>query len=442
MSFNVALSGLNAAQKDLNVTSNNIANVNTIGFKQSRAEFADVYASSIFSAGKSKSGDGVATSQVAQMFDQGTRLDTNNSLDLSITGDGFFTTTSSLGSRDMTFTRAGAFGLNDNNFIVDSQGNFLQGFQVDAATGDAASVTLSTTQPIQVPDSAGAPRATANAFMTMNLDSRLSPPAVAVFDAADKATWNKSTSIDLTDSLGETHLLGVFYVKAPAPAANAWDVHYTLDGQDLSGVPGSGVGVPADTLQFDASGNPMEGGVAGANFPAISLTGGPGTGISSVLTNGAEFPAVLQVHYRDSSGTKIPTQFAANFEVKSSEQDGAAVGQLIGMDIDSSGKLVASYSNGDSTFLGQIAIARFANVQGLTQVGNTSWKTSQSSGEPLAGEANSGTFGSIQSSSLEASNVNLTNELVDLIAAQRNFQANSRSLDIDNQLSQNILQIR
>lgn len=448
MSFGIALSGISAAQKDLDTTANNISNVNTTGFKESRAEFANVYASSIFSSGKTKVGDGVSTSQVAQQFHQGALEFTNNSLDLAITGDGFFAMTPDLASRDMTFTRAGAFKLNKDNFIVDAKGNFLQGFQTDPSTGATTSVSLTTTTAIQIPDSAGAPRSTSNVFISMNLDSRLSTAPTAAFSPSDISSYNSSTSTTVYDSLGEAHVLGVYFVKAAAPATNLWNVHMTIDGTDLSSLAGSGVGggvagAPVTTLQFNSSGEPTV--VAPATtFTDVALVGDPtvANSISSILTNGATFPNRMTINWADQSGTKIPTQYASKFEVNSLEQDGATVGRLTGIDIDAGGKVVASYSNGDSSFLGQIAIARFGNVQGLRQVGNTAWKKSLDSGEPLAGEANTGTFGSIESSALESSNVNLTNELVDLISAQRNFQANSRALEVNSTLQQTVLQIR
>ncbi len=445
MSFGIALSGISAAQKDLDTTANNISNVNTTGFKESRAEFANVYATSIFSSGKTKVGDGVSTSQVAQQFHQGALEFTNNSLDLAITGDGFFAMTPDLASRDMTFTRAGAFKLNKDNFIVDSKGNFLQGFQTDPSTGATTSVSLTTTTAIQIPDSAGAPRSTDNVYISMNLDSREQAPTVAPFNATDLTTYNSSTSTTIYDSLGEAHVLGVYFVKGPAATPNLWNVHLTIDGTDLSSLAGSGVGggvagTPVAPLQFTASGQPN---TAPAPFPDITLIGGTvANSISSILTNGATFPDQMTVNWSDESGTKQPTQYASKFEVNSLEQDGATVGRLTGIDIDAGGKVVASYSNGDSSFLGQIAIARFGNVQGLRQVGNTAWKKSLDSGEPLAGEANTGTFGSIEASALETSNVNLTNELVDLISAQRNFQANSRALEVNSTLQQTVLQIR
>jgi flagellar hook protein FlgE len=163
---------------------------------------------------------------------------------------------------------------------------------------------------------------------------------------------------------------------------------------------------------------------------------------TAYLTNGAQFTSNLTVNFSNAAGTNFPTQYASKFEVGSLNQDGTTVGRLTSIDIDASGKVMASYSNGDQTFLSQVSMVKFANPQGLTQAGNTSWKQSLRSGEALAGEANTGTLGAINSSALESSNVNLTNELVDLIAAQRNFQANSRALEVNSSLQQTVLQIR
>ncbi|RJF34642.1 flagellar hook protein FlgE [Pseudoalteromonas gelatinilytica] len=450
MSFNIALTGLAAAQKDLDVTANNIANVNTTGFKESRAEFADVYASSVFSSGKTKNGDGVRTTMVAQQFHQGSLSFTNNSLDLAITGEGYFAMANDLGAQDFTYTRAGAFKLNKDNFIVDASGNYLQGFPVDEATGDTTSVSLSTSSALQIPDASGSPRATTNVYSSFNLDSRALTPAVTPFDPETSASYNSSTSTTVYDSLGEPHILQFFFVKTDAAVTgndNEWQVYATLDekpfaanGTEQTASPYT----PISTFQFDSSGIPQStDGVANtdATFNPLTL---PSAGLSGLLSNGASFPDDVNINWRDEAGTtnKIPTQYASNFEVKALEQDGATVGRLSGIDIGTDGKIVASYSNGDTSFLGQVAMVRFSNSQGLQQVGNTAWKKSLTSGEPIAGEPGSGTLGSINSSALEQSNVNLTSELVDLISAQRNFQANSRALEVNSTLQQNILQIR
>ncbi|EWS98048.1 flagellar hook protein FlgE [Pseudoalteromonas sp. SCSIO_11900] len=440
MSFNIALTGLAAAQKDLDVTANNIANVNTTGFKESRAEFADVYASSVFSAGKTKNGDGVQTTMVAQQFHQGSLQFTNNSLDLAITGEGYFATSQDLGAQDFTYTRAGAFKLNKDNFVVDAKGNFLQSFPVDEVSGDTTSVSLSTSSALQIPDSSGSPRSTSNVYTSFNVDSREDVIAVP-FDATDSTTYNSSTSTTMYDSLGEPHVLQFFFVKT---APNEWQVHGTLDKTPFDAT-GAATATPSalSTFGFDASGLPATTNGApnvGPTFTDVNLTG---ANLSGILSNGAQFDDIA-INWRDEAGTanKTPTQYASRFEVKALEQDGATVGRLAGIDIGTDGKVVASYSNGDSTYLGQVAMVRFSNSQGLQQVGDTSWKKSLTSGEPIAGEPGSGTLGNINSSALEQSNVNLTNELVDLISAQRNFQANSRALEVNSTIQQNILQIR
>jgi flagellar hook protein FlgE len=461
MSFNIALTGLSAAQKDLDVTANNIANVNTTGFKESRAEFADVYASSVFSSGKTKNGDGAQTTSVAQQFHQGSLKFTNNSLDLAITGEGYFAMAEEFGSQDYAYTRAGAFKLNKDNFIVDASGNFLQGFPVDPSTGNNTSVSLSTASAIQIPDASGSPRATTNIYSSFNLDSRVDVPTLA-FDPNVSASYNSSTSTTVYDSLGEPHVMQMFFTKlapdataTPPILANEWNVYATLDKQPIAadGTLQTGATLaPITRFRFDSSGLPSHTLNAtpamvantGTTFNPLSFPGGSGTGLSTLLSNGATFPSNVAMNWRDEANTsnKLPTQYASRFEVKALEQDGATVGRLAGLDIGTDGKIVASYSNGDTSFLGQVAMVRFPNSQGLQQVGNTSWKKSLTSGEPIAGEPGSGTLGSVNSSALEQSNVNLTNELVDLISAQRNFQANSRALEVNSTLQQSILQIR
>lgn len=434
MSFQIALSGLAAAQKDLDTTANNIANVNTTGFKESRAEFADVYATSIFSSGRTKVGDGVSTSTVAQQFNQGSLQFTNNSLDLAITGEGFFATTPDLQSQDLTYTRAGAFKLNKDNFIVDNRGNFLQGFTVDPVTGENSSVSLSTSAPIAIPTSAGAPRETNNVFLSMNVDSRALETASVLFNPTDRATYNHSTSVTVYDSLGESHILTTYFrkVDTTAPAPSQWETFAVWD--DVTATP-----IQGDDIYFDSSGNfDTALGVPEIRLPAAALN----DPLNGYLDNGAQYANDVVVNFRDASGTRSPTQYASGFDVNNLSQDGTTVGNLTGVDIDSFGRVLATYSNGDSSYLAQVTLVRFANVQGLKQVGNTSWKQSLTSGEPIGGQGNTGTFGAVNASALEQSNVNLTTELVDLISAQRNFQANSRALEVNSTLQQTVLQIR
>ena len=392
---------------------------------------------------------------VAQQFHQGSLQFTNNSLDLAITGEGYFAMTDDLSSQDLTYTRAGAFKLNQDNFMVDAKGNFLQAFPVDSSTGDTTSVSLSTTDPIQIPDSSGSPRATENVFLSFNLDATADPTGLD-FDPTSSGTYNSSTSTTVYDSLGEPHILQYFFAKqdpaSPTGAENSWDVYATLDGKVVGSNGEEQTTTPYEeltTLGFNSSGLPSTtDGNLNANtttFDEILLPAGSGAGLSTLLDNGATFPSTgIELNWRDENNTagRIPTQYSSGFEVKALDQDGSTVGRLAGIDIGTDGKIVASYSNGDSTFLGQVAMVRFPNSQGLSQVGDTSWKQSIDSGEPVAGEAGSGTFGGINSSALEQSNTNLTNELVDLITAQRNYQANSRALEVNSTIQQSILQIR
>ncbi len=460
MSFNIALSGLNAAQKDLDVSSNNIANVNTVGFKESRAEFVDVYAASLLASGKTKVGDGVLTADVAQQFSQGSIQFTNNALDLAITGNGFFATVPELGSLDTSYTRAGQFKLNSDNFVVNSQGGHLLGFPVNP-DGSSASVSLSTAEPIRIPTASGAPTKTSQVDVRMNLPAGDSYIAGSPgnFDPDDPLTFNNSTSVTIFDSLGDSHVMTYFFMKDdPTVNPNQWIMFAAVDGKVINledpngtavadGRVGGGVsgplqptgGVIGARLEFNASGDFID------QFPPLANGGIVTVPFTNHLPNGADNTQTVQIDFNlDPTGPNPnePTQFASNFEVTALNQDGLAVGRLTGIDIGVDGLVRATYSNGTSQPLARIAMVNFANEQGLSQVGSTNWKESIVSGEALAGEAGSGTFGTINSSALEQSNVNLTTELIDLISAQRNFQANSRALEVDNQLNQTILQIR
>lgn len=463
MSFNIALSGIAAAQTDLDTTANNIANVNTVGFKESRAEFESVYANSLFSNSRTKVGDGAAVSVVAQQFHQGSLKFTQNPLDLAITGSGFFATSAAVGDNDFSYTRAGTFKLNNENFIVDNKSNYLQAFPVNA-DGSSSSVSLSTTTPIQIPETAGTPVSTSEVKISLNLpagDQALDP---SLFDASDPDTYNNATSVTIYDSLGEAHIMSTFYIKPENAAANGssqWVSFVTVDGQpvdawdkvsgtealvdyqtDTTGDGAYDATSPAsytDTttgithrgvvLEFDSTGGYTGSMPALLDFEPLGPSG------ANVLSPGADGTQTVSINYDN------PTQFASAFEVTALEQNGLTVGRLTGVEIGESGLVKATYSNGTAQPLARVALVRFRNEQGLAQNGS-SWQASQNSGEPIAGEANAGSFGSINSAALEQSNVNLTTELVDLITAQRNFQANSRTLEVNNTLQQTILQIR
>ncbi|MFC3121868.1 flagellar hook protein FlgE [Agaribacter flavus] len=461
MSFNIALSGVSASQRDLDTTANNIANVNTVGFKESRAEFGDVYAASLLSAGRTKVGDGVLTQEVSQQFSQGALNFTSNALDMAITGNGFFATIPEITSRDFSFTRAGQFKLDNNNFVVNSVGDNLLGFPVNP-DGTSASVALSTTVPVRIPDSSGSPTQTSEVDMRFNLPAGDAGKVAADFDPSDPLTYNAATSVTVYDSLGDSHVMTYYFIKDNAPGAvNEWFVATAVDDQlvDVTNSDGSDADPATATNTLgSASGNPVtaakmifsEGGDFIDILSADGVRPASGTFITealggTILSNGSDATQQITVDFNlDLAGAdpNEPTQFASAFEVTSLEQNGLPVGRLTGIDIAPDGLVRATFSNGTSEPIVRVALVRFANEQGLTQQSGTQWKESIESGEALAGEATTGTFGDINSSALESANVNLTTELIDMIIAQRNFQANSRALEVNNQLNQTILNIR
>jgi flagellar hook protein FlgE len=461
MSFNIALSGVSASQKDLDTTANNIANVNTVGFKESRAEFGDVYAASLLASGKTKVGDGALTQEVAQQFSQGSLSFTNNSLDLAITGNGFFATIPEITSRDFSFTRAGQFKLDSNNFVVNSSGDNLLGFPVNK-DGTSASVALSTTVPVRIPDSSGSPQQTSEVDVRFNLPAGDQAKTAADFDPKDPLTYNAATSVTIYDSLGDSHVMTYYFIKDNDPAVvNEWYVATAVDDQlvDATNSDGSdsdpataanavgtntGNAVSVARISFSEGGDfiGIESADGLAQLNSKFQTEALG---ASILSNGSSPLQQITIDFnldRDTATPNEPTQFASAFEVTSLEQDGLPVGRLTGIDIGADGLVRATFSNGTSEPIVRVALVRFSNEQGLTQQSGTQWKESILSGEALAGEATTGTFGDINSSALEQANVNLTTELIDMIIAQRNFQANSRALEVNNQLNQTILNIR
>ncbi len=427
MSFNTALSGLNAAQSELNVTSNNIANVSTTGFKFSRAEFGDIFATSTLGSSKTAIGNGVILSNVAQQFNQGNLEFTSNTLDLAVSGQGFFVLQPSQNNNNQVFTRAGEFGVDSNGFVVNSSGARLQVFPTND-DGTVTATALSSTIPLQIPQSAGSPTETTEVEIGVNLPANASGLNVANFDPSSPTTYSASTSVTIFDSLGESHISTIYYVK-DASAPNTWAAFYYVDGNPLDiagGVPSGGIGPDYHTIEFDAAGGFLQTTPANPTSTALGFTNG---------SNGAQ---TMLFDYANNA----PTQFASPFTVNTLDQNGATIGRLAGIEISETGVVRANFTNGQSNSIGKIALVRFANPQGLAQLGNNSWSDTIDSGEPLAGEALTSSFGQIRSGALETSNVDLTSELVNLITAQRNFQANARTIETNNQVTQTIIQIR
>jgi flagellar hook protein FlgE len=406
MSFRISLSGMNAASADLNVTSNNIANVNTTGFKESRAEFGDVFAASAYGLSKNAIGAGVRLQAVAQQFGQGNIDFTGKNLDLAINGQGFFTLSD---GGAMVYSRAGNFGADKDGFVVNPSGQRLQVYLPNAAGNGFDTGRLSDLQ-LSIGDSA--PQATGTVTVQSNLPANATAPAVTPFDPADPNTYNRTTSLTVYDSLGAAHSQSLYFVKTANP--NEWQVHTYIDGTAVGG---------AQPLQYSDTGvltSPSPGQIA---LPAYT----PATGA-------ADMAITLDLG--------ASTQYGESFSLAALTQDGYTTGRLTGIDVTSDGVVQARYTNGVSTPLGQVAMTNFANPQGLQPLGDNGWTETSESGQPRRGQAGTSEFGAINGGALESSNVDLTAQLVNMITAQRNFQANAQMIQTQDQVTQTVINIR
>ncbi|MEL7186042.1 MAG: flagellar hook protein FlgE [Pseudomonadota bacterium] len=405
MPFAVALSGLNAASSDLGVTANNVANVNTTGFKMSRAQFSEVFAVGTQSVSSSASGSGVRLSSIAQQFTQGNIDFTDNALDLAIGGEGFFVISDN-GAR--SYTRSGAFGVDNQGYVVNAEGARLQAYPY-AGSG---LFNTGTPQDLQLTIGANPPQASTRASFGINLPANAPAPANPVFDPTDPASFNHTTSVTVYDSLGAAHTATVYFIKDAAP--NTWQTEVEIDGAPIGG---------AAPVVFNPDGS--------LNSPAGGL-----------MTLAAYTPTTGAADINLSLDFGNATQFGSNFGVNSLSQDGFTTGRLTGVSVDAEGVVFARFTNGQSTSLGKLALANFVNPQGLQQLGDTTWGESFQSGDALLGEAGTASFGNIQSGALEASNVDLTAQLVQMITAQRNFQANAQMIETADAITQTVINIR
>lgn len=406
MSFNIALSGLSSATADLSTISNNIANANTTGYKQSRTEFGDLYRRSSFEASGGSAGAGVHVVRVAQQFDQGTINTTGNALDLAISGDGFFTLSD---NGAPAYSRSGAFGTDRNGYVVNSEGMRLQ---VYPPQGTGGTFNTGRLVDLQLSAKTSPPAATATVSSALNLPANASAPSVATFSPDDANSYNSTTSVTVYDSLGSAHTASFYFAKTAN--AGEWNLYTTVDG--------AAVGTPT-TLQYDTSGalsSPADGKIA-----LDSLT----------LTNGAA-PLAVTLDLAES------TQYGDTFSVNTLTQDGYATGQLGGVSVTEDGIVQARFTNGQVSNIGQLAMATFANAQGLQQIGNSAWTESHDSGQVVLGVAGGAGFGSVQAGALESSNVDLTEQLVSMMSAQRAYQANSQVISATDQLFQSIINVR
>lgn len=423
MSFQQGLSGLNAASKTLEAVGNNVANSSTVGFKSSQAQFADVFASSLSGSGggSTQVGIGVKVSQVTQAFSQGNITSSNNPLDLAINGAGFFRMSN---NGSISYSRNGQFTLDKGGFIVNASGARLTGYSADLngalSTGTPNEVNLGTADL--------APKQSASVSAVLNLDSNKPViPAAPGFSPTDPTTYSNATSISVFDSLGVSHVLQTFYVKtgpiAPATGNGTWDVYASADDVLVTTAPPGG---KIGTLSFRPDGtiDPV------ATTPALPFP------TSVAVTSGASTPFSVNV---DFTGT---TQYGSTFSVNSLKQDGYTSGRLSGFSIGADGVIAGRYTNGRSATLGQVVMANFANPNGLQLLGNNAWAETATSGAPLVSVPGSGSLGIIQSSAVEDSNVDLTAELVNMITAQRFYQANAQTIKTQDQVLQTLINLR
>lgn len=563
--FGISVSGIKNSQKHLDVTSNNIANSNSFGFKKSRAEFADVYSSSLFSNSRTSAGMGVQNTCVSQQFAQGNLSgDTGNTLDMAIQGNGFFVLSKSMtpGVSALTYTRNGAFQVDNNGYIVTATGDFVQGWDANE-DGSATSLDLNSTHAIQLPADTGAPKMSENIGIGVNLPASKDPvklasmgatdpftgegwPAIegpnddtpwspemgiprnadgtvadsiasgsyafmqylSDFDPKNADTYTSSTSQTIHDSLGNAHTLTYYMLKMGNTPGNenntVWTVLPFVDGQPVD-VAANETGNPVMVsvtasnssinganlfgfqMTFDSTGElATPNGIVPSDLQLLNPdTDGDFGTVSSLRRNlfGAPNSTDISAYdvpdrtfegYNDGEKDIDPlfdggdgslhsaigvgvnpnqtismdftksTQYGSStFNVSTAPwNDGYATGVLLGVTVNDEGVLQCEYSNGRLINVAKLAMADFTNVQGLTKVGDTQWKESLYSGEAIAREANTGSAGKIVGSNLEMSNVDLTSELVELITAQRNYQANSQALQTQNTVMDSILNIR
>jgi flagellar hook protein FlgE len=420
MTFQQGLSGLNATSKNLQVIGNNIANSNTVGAKASRAEFGDLYARALNGAGASAVGIGVALQTVAQQFTQGPISTTENNLDLAINGPGYFQMQAPDGS--ISYSRNGQMKIDREGFLVSNSGMKLLGYPAD----EGGVVQPGLAVPLRLPTASIAPAASETIRIEANLDARAratatTPPAAAVaFD--DPLTYNNATSQTLYDSKGMNIAVTYYFQKT---AADSWNVYATANGESVMGT--NAAPDPIGTIAFDANtGRPT---TTSFTFDIAA----PGANSAGVV------PLPLTALEVDISKM---SQYGASFAVTDLKQDGYPPGNVSGVQIQPDGVVITSYSNGQTMAAGQVELATFRNPQGLQPIGSNAWASTFASGEPTSGVPSQGNMGVLQSGALEGSNVDLTAELVNMMTAQRIYQANAQTIKTMDQILQTIVNLR
>ncbi|MBX3228834.1 MAG: flagellar hook protein FlgE [Labilithrix sp.] len=418
------VSGLVAESDTLSIVGENVANTNTIGFKKSRATFESVLGGAV---GAQQTGGGVRLGRAQQIFAQGALVSTGNATDLAISGDGFFVVQGTVnGVHGDFYTRAGQLTVNNEGKLVNMGGLAIQGY---AANGDGT--FTSSVGTLQLSTAQLPPRPTGAMTLTANLDAGATAPGAA-FDAQSPGdTSNLSTSMTVYDSLGQAHAVDVHFRKGTNPGE--WEVHVLAKGDELAGgAPGQNVEIGTGTLTFNPSGALQD--VQWATPISASFTGAKANQAISV-----DFGQPIAAGGTGLGGT---TQFGSNSAISAQSQDGYASGDLSGVKIDSDGVVSGVYSNGQTVAAGKLAIAKFRSNDGLAKAGSNVWTATRASGEAALGAAGEGGRGALVSGALEQSNVDIAEQFVDLIAHQRAFQANSKTITTADQMLQELMMIK
>ena len=434
MSFTQGLSGLNSSSKDLEVIGNNVANANTVGFKGSVAQFGDVFAAALSGSGAAQIGIGSKLETVAQQFTQGNISVTNNTLDMACNGAGFFQLKGPTGN--IAYSRNGQFQLDKNGFIVSSAGHRLQGYAAGAtAVGGAG------TQDLQIPTASMPATKSSKIGVGMNLDSTSALPTVAAFDPLNASSYTNATSTTAYDSEGNPLSITMYFAKL---SPNAWDAYAVV--KDKAGnqiypspAPAAGTWKTSSATGYLGA---LNFSAAGINASALPLPLLPVTGISFTPPSSPGMPGPVPVTQSLLFDFSTATQFAAQFGVTAMTTDGNAQGTLSGFNVSPDGSIVGRYSNGKTQTLGTVALATFANMNGLQPLGDNEWVESGASGPALMGTPGTGLKGLLQTSATEDSNVDLTAELVKMITAQRVYQANAQTIKTQDALMQTLVNLR
>jgi flagellar hook protein FlgE len=455
MSFQQALSGLNATSKNLEIIGNNIANAGTYGAKSSRAEFSDFYAAALNGSTAPTVGIGVKLATVSQQFTQGSITATDNPLDVAISGRGFFQVSD--GASPTKYTRNGQFKLDRDGFLVNNAGLKLLGYTADPGTGN---IKPGLAVPIQLPTEGIEPQTTEAIGMQLNLDStkkvtKPTDPAKPVIDFTDPTTYNNATSVTVYDEKGDPVAMTYYFQRTAAKGAgtppatdDVWDIYLTANGKTVGGTDAAPAAITSIT--FAANGSKPTAATGGATIDSNTNK------ISMLLNVTAPGPnsegiTPLELHGKPNEDGTVGdgieftidvTQFASPFGVTDMSQDGFTAGQLSSIGIEDNGVLTARYSNGQTKSAGQIELANFRNLQGLQPLGDNLWAYTHASGDPVVGVAGEGNLGVLQSGALEESNIDLTAELVNMITAQRAYQANAQTIKTQDQVMQTLVNLR